>query len=252
MIDLFSDFTVDRALLVPMVMIVCFLIYGWHEDVQRTIKSDRESKLPLYNRTMLLLWGLAASCLAGWMLTGRPIEELGMAWTLEGWRGWLAWSTVAIGAMYLAYTIMTISSSAAVRNQIRVHLDAAELDFLRPRNNAEHRRFRAVSLTAGITEELIFRGFLVAVLSIQLPLFAAAAVSVTAFGLSHLYQGLSGVIRTAIVGAVFTAIFLIGGSLWPVIILHTLLDLAAGVQFQVTDAYEEADRTEQLEPANVR
>jgi membrane protease YdiL (CAAX protease family) len=63
----------------------------------------------------------------------------------------------------------------------------------------------AVAVSAGICEELVFRGWFLATLRSELGmgglslLIAAAAI----FGLAHVYQGVSGVILTAVVGAFF-------------------------------------------------
>jgi membrane protease YdiL (CAAX protease family) len=234
--------SLDRALVVPAAMILGFLIYGWYENSRRTSDSDRQTKLPTYLRTMFILWGLACVCLAGWMLSGRSADELGLTWTVSGWRGWVAWSAAGLGIVYFIYSFVTTSGSAEVRNQIRTQLDAAELDFMRPRTTVEHESFRFLSVTAGVTEELVFRGFLIALLGIYMPLLAAAALAVAVFGLGHIYQGWAGVVRTAAVGLVLTAVFLIGGSLLPVILLHIFIDLTAGMVFQLTDFHEQKDR----------
>ncbi len=44
-----------------------------------------------------------------------------------------------------------------------------------------------------------------------------------------LYQGWNGVLRTGIVGAVFTLVVAIFDSLWPAIALHALIDLGSGM-----------------------
>jgi hypothetical protein len=56
-------------------------------------------------------------------------------------------------------------------------------------------------------------------------MWAAAAIQIVFFGLSHSYQGTTGVIETAISGLVFTLIYLRTRSLWYVIIMHGFWDL---------------------------
>jgi membrane protease YdiL (CAAX protease family) len=43
--------------------------------------------------------------------------------------------------------------------------------------------------------------------------------------LGHLYLGLNGVLRTAIIGLGFGLLFLLSGSLIPCIVVHALMDL---------------------------
>jgi membrane protease YdiL (CAAX protease family) len=99
---------------------------------------------------------------------------------------------------------------------------------LLPRTPAERRLFALLALTAGVCEEVLYRGFGLAALRWAAPGLAdPALIAVTAlsFGLAHLYQGPPGVILTGLVGAYFAWIAIATGSLVPVILLHALLDL---------------------------
>ncbi|MCI5046624.1 MAG: CPBP family intramembrane metalloprotease [Aquisalinus sp.] len=239
--ELLLSTDLEWPLIVPAVMILGYLMYAWWENARRTPEADEASRLPIYNSTMLWLWGLTVACVAGWLISGRTLAELGLTATASGWRGWIAWGLVGLGVVYLAYSIAGPAMSARLRQQIRDQLNALDIDFMRPRTNAEHLRFKLLSVTAGITEEVIFRAFLIAFLALYMPVAAAAVTAVILFGCAHSYQGFAGVVRTALVGGFLTAVYLTGSSLWPAIILHILMDLAAGVQFQIIDARESDD-----------
>jgi membrane protease YdiL (CAAX protease family) len=96
-----------------------------------------------------------------------------------------------------------------------------------PTNNRERLWWAAVAVSAGICEELVFRGWLLATLRSELGLgglgllLAAAAI----FGLAHIYQGVSGVVLTALVGAFFCVVYVKTGSLLVPILLHTAIDV---------------------------
>lgn len=227
----------EWGLYIPMLMIIGFLVYGWHENNARTAKTDQCSRLPLYNKTIIMLWGLSVVCVVGWLLSNRSIYDLGFQWTVMGWRGWTAWGIVGLGVVYLVYSSFILISSKQARQQARAQLNAVDLDFMRPRTSLEHCRFKILSVTAGVTEEIIFRGFLIATFSLFLPMIAAAIAAVILFGLGHIYQGVSGVLRTSLIGGVLAAIYLLGGSLWPAILFHILIDLTAGIQFQLLDRF---------------
>jgi len=231
----------ELALIVPLLTIIGFLIYGWYENAIRSDERDRESRLPLYNKTIMMLWGVAIVCVTGWFYSNRSLEALGLSWTEPGWRGWIAWGVVGFGFAYLVYSAITLTLSASARQQVRTQLSGADLDFMRPRTAIEHHRFKILSFTAGVTEEIIFRGFLIAVLSLFMPMVLAAIIAVTLFGIGHIYQGFAGIIHTSLIGGILTAIYLIGGSLWPAILVHILIDLTAGVQFQLIDRFEAHD-----------
>jgi membrane protease YdiL (CAAX protease family) len=86
-----------------------------------------------------------------------------------------------------------------------------------------------LSLSAGVVEEAIFRGLLITagVALLGLPALAAGALSLALFSWGHVYQGRAGVIGSAVLGALFTLLYLMTGSLLLPIILHIGQDLAA-------------------------
>ncbi|MCG8458314.1 MAG: CPBP family intramembrane metalloprotease, partial [Holophagales bacterium] len=57
---------------------------------------------------------------------------------------------------------------------------------------------------------------------------SGAVVSSLAFGYAHMYQGWRGMVKTSAAGAIFLAVFLLTGSIWPAVWLHALGDLVAG------------------------
>jgi membrane protease YdiL (CAAX protease family) len=99
---------------------------------------------------------------------------------------------------------------------------------LLPRTPAERRAFAGLAVTAGICEELLYRGFGLAALRWVAPGAGHAeliGLTAAAFGLAHLYQGAAGLALTALAGAYFAWIAIATGSLVPVMVLHALLDL---------------------------
>ena len=99
---------------------------------------------------------------------------------------------------------------------------------LLPRTTQERWTFAALAVTAGVCEELIYRGFGLAALRWAVPGIgegALIAVTATAFGLAHLYQGRVGVVLTGVLGAYFAWMTISTGSLLPAMLLHGLVDL---------------------------
>lgn len=99
-----------------------------------------------------------------------------------------------------------------------------------PHDRRERWGFAALAVTAGLTEEWIWRGFGAAALHAawpQLPLAPTVAVLALAFGWAHFYQGLAGMAATAVLGGLFAWLYLSTGSLWLPMLLHVLVDLRA-------------------------
>ena len=92
------------------------------------------------------------------------------------------------------------------------------------------RTFNLVSVTAGVCEEVVFRGFLTAYLMswLGVPFWGAALLSSLGFGLAHMYQGPLGILKTGFVGYALALLYGLTGSLWAPILAHALMDLVAG------------------------
>jgi len=82
--------------------------------------------------------------------------------------------------------------------------------------------------TAALCEEFIYRGFLLAQLGQWLHSGTWAwAGSSLAFGLAHVYQGWSGMVRAALLGALLAYPVIHFGSLYPSMLAHGLIDALA-------------------------
>jgi membrane protease YdiL (CAAX protease family) len=98
-----------------------------------------------------------------------------------------------------------------------------------PRSAQEKRMWVHVALTAGICEEILFRGFLIyyAQSILGLEIVGAVAFSSAIFAICHYYQGTSNMLRVGIVGAILGTIMVMTQSLVFCIALHAVLDLGA-------------------------
>ena len=97
--------------------------------------------------------------------------------------------------------------------------------------------YAAVSMAfVGFAEELIFRGFLFKAILKSGSVKKAVIISSVTFGLGHILNLLNGqdfvetlvqVVFAVAVGFVFTMVFYKGGSLWPCILAHSLIDITS-------------------------
>lgn len=101
-------------------------------------------------------------------------------------------------------------------------------DVLWPTSPATRRGWAGLALSAGVTEEITYRGLLVLAVTLAapgLPLDAVVAVAAVLFGLAHWYQGPLGMLAIGALGAIFTQLYLSTGSLLLPMVLHVLIDL---------------------------
>jgi membrane protease YdiL (CAAX protease family) len=101
-----------------------------------------------------------------------------------------------------------------------------DISALLPRNRAELGFGAALSINAGIVEELLFR---LALPALVFGITGNAAVAIVAslllFASLHIYQGVPGSVGALLIGSLLMLLFLATGSiLWP-ILAHALFDL---------------------------
>lgn len=183
-------------------------------------------KAPLYLIASLKLWLMAGAILFAWAFEARSFNLLGLTFPEAGWSTWLAWGIAALVSGYFFFQMLAAFLSVQWRQSYRQQLEGSGEGFrFMPDTIGEHAAFCWLGITAGVTEEVIFRGFLIWMFAQIVSLPVAALVALLFFGAFHAYQGAGGLISSLIAGAVLTAMFLLSGSLWPVITLHIAIDL---------------------------
>ncbi len=101
-----------------------------------------------------------------------------------------------------------------------------DIHALLPRNRNELALTALLSVSAGVTEELMFRLFLpLLIVLVAGSVVVAFVLPAIVFGLMHRYQGIVGVIATTVIGALFAALYLGTQSLWIAMLAHAALDL---------------------------
>jgi uncharacterized protein len=169
---------------------------------------------------------MVAVGIALWLSHKRAWLTLGM--TLP--RGWRLWGSVILVVGFALQQVRTAARVARISGpKPGMRAQLGEISIALPHTSDELRRFVALSLTAGFCEEFLFRGYLIWAFQPWLGWWGAAALSLTVFVAAHAYQGTAGVIRTGLIGGVFTLLVSLSGSLVPAIVLHALVDIFIGV-----------------------
>lgn len=175
--------------------------------------------------------------LALWLTLDRPWELLAPAapvsWSWLGAAGWAA--TAVLGGLLLVQAVALGRDEGALAPARRQMEPMAA--FL-PHTRRELRGFRVLSVTAGVGEEVVFRGFsmawLAALASSVAGLGPGAALgtamlgSSVLFGLAHAYQGTAGIVKTGAVGLILAAVAVATGGLLAPVLLHVVVDLTSG------------------------
>lgn len=194
--------------------------------LRRAAAGESVNRNQLYRTTTTGHWTLFFVGMAIWAGAGRPWTGLGFALELDLWFALGAALTV-VGIVVLVMQVRQLGTASTDEiDEIRKRI--GKLAIMLPQNGNELARFYGVSITAGIVEEVLWRGFLIWYLGQFMPLWAAAVISAIGFGLAHAYQGLANVPQITAVGAAFTGLYLLTGSIWLPIVLHAAVDILQG------------------------
>lgn len=186
-----------------------------------------------YRRTLIWLWTATVLLLLtvppGQLWRPPPLATAGTWWTSPAARSVMAGVAVGIALGILGFAFASIvlaRRNPETRRKLQQSLE--QVDFLLPHTRGERMAFAVVALSAGICEEVIFRGFLIRYIA-ALPLGLGVGVSVLlaalVFGIDHGYQGMRGFVATTAVALILSALFFLSGSLWLPMVLHAAIDL---------------------------
>lgn len=230
-------FNLSAGTLLQHLLFIFLLVVApaWDYSYTRRLKRDPSSarKVGVYKTLCSWLWISAAMA---YVTVGfGPLFTISVA---PGEIGWLqiGWARALIEIIIVLFAAGVLTPYAIVpwkklTGRSRKYASAEALKgmaWFLPANSNERRWFAIVSVTAGICEEVLFRGFLLHYLNVfpwKLPLTPVLLIAAVIFGMQHLYQGIAGAALTAITGLLFSLLFLITGSLLAPMLLHALLDL---------------------------
>lgn len=196
------------------------LIHG--RDGMRELADDPSRRRRQYLITMAIQWAHFVLILGLWWAFERPWTDLGLGFSAgPGFAAATALTALAAGMMWRQWRRVRRDPeyAAELREQV------TEMEGFLPETRAERRDFRALAVTAGICEEIAYRGFLLWFLTSYVHVGIAVLVMAVAFGAGHLYQGGKAAAQIAGIGVVAAILYLLSGSLWIPIVLHALLDL---------------------------
>ena len=215
-------------------------IHGWlsfRRLLKKIAAGEPADRPKLYRETQVVEWVFLAILLAVFFGLSRDLSTLGFV-SAGGTGFWICAALLAVGSIAM---ILSTKSSRQLSQSERDKQRASfgDLGHFMPQDDRDLASFYRISVTAGIVEEIVFRGFVLWYLSFFMPLWPAVLVSAVVFGLGHSYQGIGGMIRVALIGLAFGALFVFSGSIWLPIVAHILVDVLQGRQLR--EIYRDVD-----------
>jgi uncharacterized protein len=177
----------------------------------------------LYLSLIVMEWGLVFWVWKGVESTGTKLAEIiGGQWTSA--KNVFGDAALALGL----WGAWTLTEQAWTRWLGPGH--AASIQTLLPRGAVEIFLWIGVSISAGICEETVFRGYF----QRQFEAFThsrwiALILQAALFGISHGYQGVEACMKIAVFGVLFGLVALYRGSLRPGMMAHAWGDILSGI-----------------------
>jgi len=181
-------------------------------------------RVGLYTRTLVFEWSLFFYAILGVWLTGEPFSiVLGERW--KSFREALRNIGIAAAFWFVALILLIVFGLL-----LRVASAGSDIKFLLPQGRLEIILWIALSITAGICEETIFRGYLQhQLISLTKNIPTGIFLSAVVFGAGHIYQGFRRAILIILFGLMFGILAHWRKSTRPGMIAHAWHDCFSGL-----------------------
>ncbi len=217
---------IDHVLCAAFAVVWPLWAYRHHASYRAKVKARVPGeRLAAYAEAMITQWLFAAAAVALWIQKSRDWNVLGLFGLDAGRIGLGLLLAAVLGGFFLAQ-----GAFVARRPETHAQVRASVLPYVEilPAERNDLTGFIAVSLTAGVCEELLFRGLLPWYLAEWMSPWSAQLLALVVFGLAHSHLGVRAAVKAFLAGAVAAALYLWTGSLLPGMLLHATVDIASG------------------------
>jgi membrane protease YdiL (CAAX protease family) len=219
-----------QAVALTLAIGLAYPLLGWwrfRRLERRPEPVARGVKLRLYASIVASQWTLVA--LTAIVLAG---SGLGLADLGQGPGASLARTAFAALALLAGFAVLSrltlVQLARASADELPAHVRRAGR--ILPAGGIERAGFVPVAITAGVCEEILYRGWLPwAVAGWTGSAAAGFVLAALVFGAGHAYQGRNGMILTALLGLFLGGVVAWTGSLLPGQFLHVAVDLVNGL-----------------------
>jgi membrane protease YdiL (CAAX protease family) len=182
-----------------------------------------------YGITIAWEWALAGFALWGLRLGKTPLRAV-LGERRRGVHEFLL--DLGIAASFWIAALLLLASLALALRLLHLQTPQKEISQLAPSSLGEAALWIALSVSAGICEEFLFRGYLQRQFTLASGRsWVGAFVSAVLFGTAHGYEGIAGMVMITAYGALFSALAIYRGSLRAGMIAHGWHDSFTGIVY---------------------
>jgi len=207
--------------------------YRQTKNMRQNAVNIEADKSGLYKQSMIISWIPALFITTIILLDGHTLSSLGLSLKLKKDTCFSKWVVIItlvsclVYFCYLIYIIVAVKLDSQKRAKYAKEIPD-ELKVVLPVTQKEKKWWQAMALSAGITEELQYRGYLFFAISLlfsNCSIWIVWIISSLIFGIGHVYQGKEA-IKPLLAGFYFGFVYIVAGSILPTILLHFLQDLS--------------------------
>ena len=214
------SFILMQLLAAYTVLVEPLLRYNFYRNLKKQLSIETGARILFYRTQILWEWSWVVVLVVIFIPLPDPHKWLGLV--LPNPIGWLIMGVLLLG---IGLSTVLLKRNPGAMAAMQRSLEASAV--LLPSTPTERKWFAATAITAGICEELLYRGFLLHYLPATFPILdwlLAAILSGIIYGLSHAYQGFRGIFQTALTGFSFAIVYFLSGSLLPAMVFHILAE----------------------------
>jgi membrane protease YdiL (CAAX protease family) len=216
----FISFLLMQLMAAYTVLVEPFLRTNFYRMLKKQLNIEATARILFYRTQILWEWSWVVVLVVIAIPIPEPLKWMGL--TIPNQFGW-----IILAALLLGIGLSTFLLRRNPRAMAAMQRSMEASSILLPSTSRERKWFAATAITAGICEELLYRGFLMHYLPSTFPTLDWLTVSIISgiiYGLSRAYQGMRGILQTALTGFSFAIVFYLGGSLLPAMVFHALAE----------------------------
>lgn len=217
----FASFIMMQLLAAYTVLGEPLLRTNFYRNLKKQLSIDPTARVLFYRTQVLWEWSWVVVLAVILIPIPEPLAWIGL--TLPNPIGWIITAALLVG---IGLSVVLLRRNPGAMEAMQRNLEASAI--LLPATEVERKWYAIAAVTAGICEELLYRGFLIGYILTTfsgLNWILVAIISGIVYGLSRAYQGFRGISQTALTGFSFAVIYGLSGSLIPAMIFHILAEL---------------------------
>lgn len=168
------------TLIIVVLLVVVFPLLGVRDFrilLRQTSEGDANARVKFYKGVLMWHWPLTIGLLAWWLLSGNTLASIGLVPVVEGSQ----WVAIGIGVIVMVAQVVSLSMASRDSDKLSaVKEQLGETSRLLPQTHIESRLFDMVSITAGVCEEILYRGLLLVTLVSVVGTWPAVVISSSA------------------------------------------------------------------------